>query len=84
VGLLSGPDDVFAARRGRSRRARPASRLLAPLLGLLVGALFALAFLHLFGAALPAWPWLRPTLTLLAALGCAAFLLWLDRRSRLE
>jgi hypothetical protein len=81
--LLSGPDDVFAARRGRSRRQRPASRrLVAPLLGLQVGALFALALLHLFGAALPAWPWLRPAAVAVAALGCAAFLLWLDRASR--
>jgi hypothetical protein len=84
VGLLSGPDDVFAARRGRSRRQRPASRLLVPLLGLLVGALFALALLHLFGAALPAWAWLRPAIVAVAALGCAAFLHWLDRPSRPE
>jgi hypothetical protein len=82
VGILSGPDDVFASRRGRSRRQRPASRVLPPLLGLLVGALFALACLHLFGAALPAWPWLRPAIVAIAALGCAVFLLWLDRSSR--
>lgn len=82
MGLLSGPDDVFAARRGRSRRQQPASRLLPPLLGLLVGALFALAFLHVIGSALPGWPWLRPAIVLLSALGCAAFLLWLDRSGR--
>jgi hypothetical protein len=82
VGLLSGPDDVFAVRRGRSRRQRPASRVLPPLLGLLVGALFALALLHVIGNALPAWPWLRPSIVLVSALGCAAFLLWLDRPSR--
>jgi hypothetical protein len=82
VGLLSGPDDVFAARRSRSRRQRPARRLLPSLLGLAVGALFALAFLHVFGAALPLWPWLRPAIVLVGAFGCAAFLHWLDRTSR--
>jgi hypothetical protein len=79
---LSGPDDVFAARRGRSRRQRPASRVLPPLLGLLVGALFALALLHVIRNALPAWPWLRLAIVLVSALGCAGFLLWLDRSSR--
>jgi hypothetical protein len=79
VGFLSGPDDVFAARRSRSPRQRPARRLLPPLLGLAVGALVALAFLHVFGAALPVWPWLRPAIVLVASLGCAAFLRWLDR-----
>jgi hypothetical protein len=82
VGLLSGPDDVFAHRRGRLRRQRPASRLLPPLLGLLVGAMFALACLHLFGAVLPAWPWLRPALVLAAAFGCAVLLHRLDRQGR--
>jgi hypothetical protein len=82
VGLLSGPDDVFASRGGRARRQRPARRLLPLLLGLAVGALFALAFLHVFGAALPAWPWLRPVIVLGAALGCAVLLHGLDRSGR--
>jgi hypothetical protein len=80
VGRLSGPDDVFAGRRPRRQRA--ASRLLAPLLGLPVGALFALAALHVFGAALPGWPGLRPGIVMAAAAGCAAFLYRLDRRGR--
>ena len=82
MGLLSGPDNVFASRRGQRRRHRPTSRLLVALLGLMVGALFALAFLHLFGAALPSWPWLRPAVVLVAALGCARLLHGLDRSNR--
>ena len=84
MGLLGGPDDVFGGRRGRTRRQRRAGRLLAPLLGLLVGVLFALAFLHRFGAALPAWDGLRPAIVLAGAVGCAALLHRLDRSSRRE
>jgi hypothetical protein len=56
--------------------------VLPPLLGLLVGALFALALLHVIGNALPGWAWLRPAIVLGSALCCAALLLWLDRSSR--